>query len=180
MDLNNSINAFIENVRNYSTKEKIQTKDYFDIVENRLNLETEEKIANETEKQQEVQVIQENEEKYDDVISKLPLLELNVNFIQDVLDSINSLTQQEKDGEAKQFFDDVNEVISFYKQNNTVVNREVSAILQEVFESLKQKDTDKIKEAKEKFNVIKQMAVFKQENTSERIKDDIKDAIMGE
>ncbi len=168
LEINNSITIFVENIRNYTTKEKIKTKEYYDIVDNKIkDLDNETKASVQV-REDVPEVTSKEDEKLTETICKLPLLEINVSFTDEVLDNISGLIKNETNPEIKQNYIDSYNIISMYKQSNTIVNRDVCAIVKEVFEAIKSKNKDKLQEAEEKFNAIKKMAVFQQKNIDKK------------
>ncbi len=156
LDVNNSITVFIENIKNYANKEKIESKNYYEIVDEKLNTENEPKVP---------VVVSFKNEKLKETIGKLPLLELNVNFISEVLNNIDDLSKNENDPVLQKNYKEIKEIISLYRKNNSTVSRDVCMILKEIFEAIKINDETKLKDADEKFEVIKKMAIFQQKKS---------------
>ncbi len=159
LEVNNSITVFIENIKNYTIREKIQSKDYYEIVDNKLNntkSQNESKVPD---------IVPFENEKLEEVIGKLPLLELNVNFISEILNNIDELLQNEKKPLFKKNYKEIIDIVSLYRKHNSIVNRDVCAILKEILEAIKTNDETKLKDADEKFEVIKKMAVFQQKKS---------------
>lgn len=154
LEINNTVVAFIEALYKFADEEKIKRKDYYEIVENKIN-----GIENKNSKETNPIDIVEFD-KLDEIIQRLPLLELNCEFFNEILDLINYLISKETDENIKLIFSDFKEIIQLHKEKNTTVKQDLNIGLKEVIQAIKSKDNKAILEAKVKINVIKTMIKF--------------------
>ena len=159
LDINSTITSFIENVSKFADDEKIKKQNYYEVVENRLNASKEEndKTAN---------IVQFD--KLDQIIQKLPLLELNTSFFEEILDLITSSLSNELNPESKQIFNDLNEIITFFKKTNSTMQQDLICGVKEALEAIKTQNDKIINEAKIKINVIKTMTKYQNKNVNKK------------
>jgi len=154
LDVNSSVVSFIEAFCKFADEEKIEKKDYYEIVENKLN-NNEQQYAPEVRK---IDVLEFD--KLDEIIQILPLLELNCEFFGEIIDLANNLISKELSEEIKHIYSDFKEIIVSHKEKNTIVKQDLNLGLKEVLQAIKSKDAKAIHEAKIKINVIKTMVKF--------------------
>lgn len=159
LEVNNAITSFIEALYKYADNEKIQRKDYYEIVENRLNLKTEEEI-----KTPDIMHF----DKLDEIIQRIPLMELNCEFYDDVLNLLNLLISKELNSIAKQVYSDFKEIVQSFKENGLTIPQDLSIGLKEILEAIKTNDSEAIKEAKIKINVIKTITKFQNKGKNKK------------
>ena len=158
LDINNAVVAFIENLYNFADDEKIQRKDYYEIVESRLNeANIEVKIPD---------VL--HFDKLDEIIQRIPLMEINCSFFDDVINLLNDAISKELNAKIKQIYFDFKEIIQSFKENDIVLSQDLSLGLKEILESIKSNNEKTIDEAKLKINVIKTMTKFQNKGENKK------------
>lgn len=158
LDVNSAITSFIENLSKFACEENIKKQDYYEIVENRLS-----KIKKENSRVANIV----NFDKLDQIIQKLPLLELNTSFFEEVLDLIQKSLSSELNPVIKQIYNDLLEIITFFKKTNSTMQQDLLLGAKEVLEAIKTQNDKTINEAKIKINVIKTMTKY-QKNTNKK------------
>ena len=159
LDLNKSITSFISAISDYANKKNIKKIDYYEEVENKIKRE--QKTLKEENKISEA-VIVENEA-YRGIIEKLPLLEINCDFYNEVSEFINKLLQEETNKEKKDIILNIKKTIQAYKTKNSTLPQDVSNGIKEIIKTLKEPfEEQKIKEAFVKSDIIRTMSEFKQ------------------
>lgn len=149
LDVNSAVVVLIEAFCQFAKQEKIKTQDYYEIVENRLN---------KNENKNEVSVVQFD--KLNEIIQRIPLLELNYTFFDEVIELLNDVIAKENNQDVKQIYSDFKEIILSFKENNQSTSQDLSQGFKEVLEAIKTQDKQIINEAKIKINVIKKMVKF--------------------
>jgi len=146
LDVNNSTTSFIEALYHFIQKEKIKIKDFYEIVENKLN------------KKEEVTVVQFD--KLNEIIQRIPLMELNSSFYDEVLTLVNDVIEKELNPDIKQIYSDFKKILNLLKELDISTTQDLSQGFKEVLEAIKTQDKSVINEAKIKINVIKTMVNF--------------------
>lgn len=146
LDVNNSTTSFIEALYHFAQKEKIKIKDFYEIVENKLN------------KKEEVTVVQFD--KLNEIIQRIPLMELNSSFYDEVLTLVNDAIEKELSPDIKQIYSDFKKILNLLKELDISTTQDLSQGFKEVLEAIKTQDKSAINEAKIKINVIKTMVNF--------------------
>ncbi|MBQ9150331.1 hybrid sensor histidine kinase/response regulator [bacterium] len=146
LDVNNSTTSFIEALYHFAQKEKIKIKDFYEIVENKLN------------KKEEVTVVQFD--KLNEIIQRIPLMELNSSFYDEVLTLVNDVIEKELNPDIKQIYSDFKKILNLLKELDISTTQDLSQGFREVLEAIKTQDKSAINEAKIKINVIKTMVNF--------------------
>ncbi len=146
LDVNNSATNFIEALYHFAQKEKIKIKDFYEIVENKLN------------KKEEVTVVQFD--KLNEIIQRIPLMELNSSFYDEVLTLVNDVIEKETNPDIKQTYSDFKKILNLLKELDISTTQDLSQGFKEVLEAIKTQDKSAINEAKIKINVIKTMVDF--------------------
>ncbi|MBE7707671.1 MAG: hybrid sensor histidine kinase/response regulator [Cyanobacteria bacterium SIG27] len=146
LDVNNSTTSFIEALYHFAQKEKIKIKDFYEIVENKLN------------KKEEVTVVQFD--KLNEIIQRIPLMELNSSFYDEVLTLVNDVIEKELNPDIKQIYSDFKKILNLLKELDISTTQDLSQGFKEVLEAIKTQDKSVINEAKIKINVIKTMVNF--------------------
>ena len=146
LDVNNSTTSFIEALYHFAQKEKIKIKDFYEIVENKLN------------KKEEVTVVQFD--KLNEIIQRIPLMELNSSFYDEVLTLVNDVIEKELNPDIKQIYSDFKKILNLLKELDISTTQDLSQGFKEVLEAIKTQDKSAINEAKIKINVIKTMVNF--------------------
>ena len=159
LDVNNAVISFIEALYKYADEEKIQRKDYYEIVENKLSPKIDEKV-----KTPDIM----HYDKLDEIIQRIPLMELNCEFYSEVINLLNELISKELNNVVKFIYLDFKEIIQFFKENNLTITQDLSLGLKETLETIKTKDLEAIKEAKIKINVIKTITKFQNKGNSKK------------
>ncbi|MBQ4647505.1 MAG: hybrid sensor histidine kinase/response regulator [Candidatus Gastranaerophilales bacterium] len=154
LEVNSSVQSFIEALCAYADSEKIKRKDYYEIVENRTT-----NSQKEPEKEVKTPVVLEFD-KLDEIIQRIPLMELNCEFYDEVINLINELISKELNSIVKQIYSDFKEIVQSFKEYNIVVPQDLSVGIKEILETIKTNDSNLINEAKIKINVIKTMTKF--------------------
>ena len=161
LEINNATVSFIEALYKYTDSNHIQRKDYYEIVENKIN-----GYKQEPQEVKNVDVM--HFDKLDEVIQRLPLLELNCEFFDEVLSLINALIEKETNETIKHIYQDFKEIISSHKEKEVVFKQDLTNGLKEVLQSIKTSDNRLINEAKIKINVIKTMTKFQHKEINKR------------
>ncbi|MBR5305153.1 MAG: hybrid sensor histidine kinase/response regulator [Candidatus Gastranaerophilales bacterium] len=155
LEVNNEIISFIEALYKYADEEKIQRKDYYEIVENKLNPKNQEEI-----KIPNIVTF----DKLDEIIQRIPLMELNCEFYNDIINLTNELISKETNENIKQIYSDLKEIIQSYKENQLTTPQDLTLGLKETLEAIKTNNLEAIKESKLKINVIKTITKFQNKN----------------
>ena len=161
LEINNATVSFIEAVYKYADNNHIQRKDYYEIVENKIN-----GIKEETKEIKAVDVM--HFDKLEEVIQRLPLLELNCEFFDEVLVLVNELIEKEINEVVKKIYQDFKEIISSHKEKEVAFKQDLTNGLKEVLQAIKTSDDKSINEAKIKINVIKTMTKFQHKEINKR------------
>ncbi len=162
LEVNNCVMALIEAITQYADKEHIQRKEYFEIVEEKLK-------ENEAPKTPQINKINlPKNEKIDEIIEKIPLLELNNDFIKEVIDIINDLIFKENEAQIKNIYLNVKEILEVFKNKNLTIANDIILGLKEILSSIKSNNEDQIKEAIIKADVIKKMTKFQYKEQNEK------------
>lgn len=148
LDVNNAVVTFIEAIYNFADSEKIKRKDFYEIVENRLTSKENNNLQ------------EENEQKLDEIIQKLPLINLNSDFQNEITKLIDELTSKEINSDVKQIYADFKEILVFCKGHNSAVAQDILLGLKEALAAIKTNSEKAISEAKIKISVIKTMMKF--------------------
>ena len=160
LEVNNCAIALIEAISKYAEKEHIKRKDYYEIVEEKLK---DKKTSNEV---KEINLIEH--EKANEIIERLPLLELNIDFLNDVFDLINDLISKENNPQIKTIYKNIKETLEIFKEKNTPITHDITLGIKEILNSIKQNDSIQTKEALTKSDVIKTMIKFQYKNKDEK------------
>lgn len=161
LEVNGAITSFIEELYKFADNEKIQRQDYYEIVENRLNSKPKEEI-----KKPDILYF----DKLDEIIQRIPLMELNCEFYDDVLNLLNSVISKETNDVIKQIYSDFKEIVQSFKEAQSTIAQDLSSGLKEVLEAIKTNDENKINEAKIKINVLKTIAEFQNKGKNKKTK----------
>ena len=162
LEVNNCATALIEAITQYADKELIPRKDYFEIVEEKLK-------ENETNNIPQIQEINPPKiEKLDEIIEKLPLLELNNNFLKEIIDTINDLILKENDTQIKNIYKNIKEILEIFKNKNITTTNDITLGIKELLNSIKSNNKQQIKEALIKADVIKTMTKFQHKEQNEK------------
>ena len=163
LEVNNAVTSFIEALSTFADNEKIQRKDYYEIVENKLN----------SKPQEQKEIKQANIVEFDNldkIIERIPLMELNCSFYEEVLNLINNSISKETNQTIKQIYTDTKEIIQSFKDCDTTLPKDLSMGLKETLENIKSQNKDLINEAKIKTNVIKTMTKFQNKIQNKKAK----------
>ncbi len=163
LELNNSLSAFIENFTNYLDREHIKRKDYYEIVIEKLSTvrEKEEKVVPDVKNAELLKT-----DKLDEIMQRLPLMELNCDFYPEAIEIIANLALSAVDGSKKQIYQDVKDILSLFKEKKLHLTHDVSMGIKEVLSSIKGFDKEKIKDALTKIEVIKTLSAFQQKDNA--------------
>ena len=159
LEINNSIISFIEALYKYSDEEKIRHKDYYEIVENKLNPKQKEETKT-------PDIL--HFDKLDEIIQRIPLMELNCEFYDDVLNLTNEIISKELNSTIKQIYSDFKEIIQSFKENQLTIPQDLANGLKEILETIKTGKEDAINEAKIKINVIKTITKFQNKGKNKK------------
>ena len=160
LEVNNSAIALIEAVCKYADKEHIKRKDYYEIVEEKLK-ENENILSIE-------QINPAKIEKTNEVIERLPLLEINSDFINDTLDIVNDLILKEENKQIQVAYKNIKEILEIFKEKNSTITHDITLGIKEILNSIKSNNTTQIKDALIKADVIKTMVKFQQKHKNEK------------
>ena len=170
LDLNSNIIALIELITNYANKEHIEKKDYYEIVENKLNekelpkeeikKELEQEAKKEIQQVKEISFLQMRNDKIEEIIQKIPLLELNLSFLPDIVDLIDSLIIQNPKTDYENIGIEIKDILNVFKDNNVSVTRDVALAIKENLSALKDDNQENIKEVLTKLNMVRKMVKF--------------------
>ncbi len=162
LEVNNCVTALIEAIIQYTNKENIPRKEYFEIVEEKL------KENDQSNKPQIYQINSPKDEKINEIIERLPLLELNNSFSKEIIDLINDLISKENTEQTKNAYKNIKEILEVYKNTNITTTHDVTLGIKEILNSIKSNDEQQIKEALIKTDVIKTMAKFQNQKQNEK------------
>ena len=157
LDVNNCVISFIEVFCDFTDSENIKRKDYYEIIDKKLNTGT---IDSDNNK---IDVIKFD--KIDEIIERLPLLELNTGFYNDITDIVNTTIQKEISETNKEIYTSIKEIINIYKNKNLTLPQDISLGIKEVLNVIKSAKKNDIKEAKTKLNILKTLAEFQNRKT---------------
>lgn len=159
LEVNNCVINLIESISSYVDESKVQRQDYYEVVDKKLKeKENATNPITEPKKITKAQLL--NFDKVDEIIQKLALLELNVEYSDETKDILNNLILQERNEQIKQTYSNIKEIIRFYKEKSLPLAHDVSAGIKEVLEEIKLNSADKIKDAFSKSEIIRTMALF--------------------
>jgi len=187
LELNDSINLFFETLFAYFDKNSISKKDYYEIVDLRLNSKNlkkdeqnqiidekevkQEKIIDITEEKTEqeekieIKPIEIKEEKIEEVAQKIPLIELNSEFFGEVLSEVENLEKNEVNSEIKQIYSNIKEMLSLYGEDSKSIPRDAMLGIKELLEAIKANNPDEIMQAYKKSGLLKKMINFEETNS---------------
>lgn len=154
LEVNNCTTELIESITKYVDDEHIERQDYYEAVEKRLE---EKSQKNEITKEQ-TKIVEFD--KIDEVIQKLPLLELNYSFAGETSEIFSNLILKEQNGKIKQIYSDINEIIKFFKEKNSTLPHDVSLGIKEILEETKTSNKSNLNEIFKKAEVIRTIALF--------------------
>ncbi len=171
LDLNNSITGFIELIIEYTNKKNIERLDYYEIVEQKLTKienKEDENTKNNHAIQNVVDLAPQNADfgKLDDILSKVPLLVLNIEYFEDFYNELEHIILTEDKTSVKELLIIVRDVLKIYKERGVLLTHDVMLGIQEAIEVAKTEDDKNIKEAIVKINIIKTMVKFQQKDKS--------------
>lgn len=173
LDINSLITSLVDNITNYTIKEHIERKDYFELVENKLNAinqtNSEKENISDTVNQS-LPVFEEKKEavdlefqKLNEIIPKIPLLMINTSFLTEVHDEIEHLILTEDKPVKKELFIIIRDIIKIFKDKNIVPMHDVMQGIKEALETAKSNDIGLINEAIVKTNIIRTITKFQQQ-----------------
>ena len=156
LDVNNVVVALIEAIEHYANKLKIEKKNYYDIVEKKLD----------EEKRGVVELQSVKNEKVEEILQRVPLLELNIDFFADILDLIDDTISKETNKILKEIYLNVKEIINVYKRKSSVLGHDGTLGIVEILNLVKINTKPSLEEAKIKSQVIKTMIQFQNKEHS--------------
>lgn len=151
LDVNDKVIDFISCVINYFDLSNIKRKDYYEIVEKMLSGEP--KKANVVENKS-------NNPKIIEFLQRLPLLEVNLEFFPDAIDTFNTIINFEENDEIKKIFSNVKDILNIFQSSSTTTTHDITIGIKEILDLIRQNTFESIKEAKTKSDVIKTMVDF--------------------
>ena len=164
LEINNCVVSFVESISKYADENKIQRKDYYEIIESKLyNKEQDPPQEN---KSNDINIVEFD--KLDEIIQRLPLLELNCEFFDDVINLINLSIEKETNKDIKHIYSDFKEIILSHKEKDVAIKQDLTIGLKDTLNAIKTKNEKLINEAKIKINVIKTMIKFQHKDFNKR------------
>lgn len=170
MDVNSAVMGLIEEFSSLLDKENIKRKSYYDIIDKRLNqpevLEQEVKAIDE----KPIEVVELKDEKLNEFIQKIPLLEINSEFIPDTVEIVDELISKEKNNIVSTIYKNIKEIIEIFKEKNIPLTHDVILGFKEILENLKESNNIPLSETLTKSDVIKTMVKFQHKNHNSKTK----------
>ncbi len=154
LEVYNIIHELTEGLGQYFDNNHILRKNYFETVENMINVKNEDTSIVETKKEDLLSP------KVVEFLQRVPLLEINCEFFPDTIAIILNIIEDEQDKIRKDIFINIKDILDVFKQNNVTTTRDITLGIKEIIEEIKSGKDDVIKEAKTKSEVIKTMARF--------------------
>lgn len=148
LEVNASITAFIEALSNYLDSEHIKRKDYYDIVDK--------KIESAPIKKADVVV----DDKIEEILQKVPLMEINPEFSKETSDLLMKAIESEHNSSNKKIYSIIKEITDIFSDKKTPMTHDITLGIKDALLALRHKNTDLINEAVDKIDVIKTMAKF--------------------
>ena len=180
MDVNSSVMGLIEEFSTLLDKENVKRKSYYDIVDEKLNQQEPIKEQKPKEKQEEKiepkleakapQVVEFKGEKLNEFIQKIPLLEINVEFIPDTVEIVDELISKEKNNIVSSIYKNIKETMEVFKDKNIPLTHDVILGFKEISENLKEGNNSTLTEILTKSDVIKTMVKFQYKNHNNKTK----------
>ncbi len=152
VELFDTVHAFIDTLGAYADKQHIKRSNYWEAVEKKLN------SPNDNDKN--ITPFNINRTKIEEIIQKLPMMEINCDYYDEAFKTINQIITAEQNDDIRHILSCAKQILLIYKKKNKTLVQDVSLGLMEVFEAVKSEDAGVIKEAKAKIDVIKIMTQF--------------------
>jgi len=152
LDVNEVSMRLIELINNYCNEEKIDKKDYFEIVNKRLN---------------NIYSIDKNNtptvaNMANDIIQRIPLMELNTTFYDEILSLMNIAIDNCANVKIKKIYSNIKDIISIYKLHDTSLPHDAGNAIREALENIK--NPNELNDINTKIEVIKTMVKFQFKN----------------
>lgn len=171
MDVNSEVMSLIEEFSKLLDKENIKRQSYYDIIDKKLNHS--EAVKEDNSKpiiEKPAEVVELKDEKLNEFIQKIPLLEINVEFIPDTVEIVDELISKEKNNTVSVIYKNIKEIIEIFKEKNTPLSHDVILGFKEISESLKDLNNNSLNEILTKSDVIKTMVKFQYKNQGNKTK----------
>ncbi|MBR2069550.1 MAG: hybrid sensor histidine kinase/response regulator [Candidatus Gastranaerophilales bacterium] len=150
LDVNESCMGLIERVSNYADSEKIKRQDYFEIVDKKLSSQKPPEHHN-------IDLVKHY--KTDDLLQRIPLMELNTTFYDETLSMISSAIETNTNEKVKKIFSNIKDIISIYKLHDVSLPHDASVAIKEALEGSKKSNAE-LNDVNTKIEVIKTMVKF--------------------
>lgn len=171
MDVNSEVMSLIEEFSKLLDKENIKRQSYYDIIDKKLNHSEAAKEDNSKPIiEKPAEVVELKDEKLNEFIQKIPLLEINVEFIPDTVEIVDELISKEKNNTVSVIYKNIKEIIEIFKEKNTPLSHDVILGFKEISESLKDLNNNSLNEILTKSDVIKTMVKFQYKNQGNKTK----------
>ncbi len=171
MDVNSEVMNLIEEFSALLDKENIKRQQYYDIIDKRLNSsELNEQDKKEESDEKPLKLLSLKDEKLQEFIQKIPLLEINTEFIPDTVEIVDELISREKNNTILTVYKNIKEIIEVFKEKNIPLTHDVTLGFKEIFESLNEENEISLSEILTKSDVIKTMVKFQYKNHSTKTK----------
>ncbi len=171
MDVNSEVMSLIEEFSKLLDKENIKRQSYYDIIDKKLNHSEAAKEDNPKPIiEKPAEVVELKDEKLNEFIQKIPLLEINVEFIPDTVEIVDELISKEKNNTVSVIYKNIKEIIEIFKEKNTPLSHDVILGFKEISESLKDLNNNSLNEILTKSDVIKTMVKFQYKNQGNKTK----------
>jgi len=166
LEINIALNSLIEEVTKFADKKEIKRKNYYETVNDILKKETSSPAQTGQIQVHNSEIVDESDKITDDLVQKLPLLELNFDFFNEVLDYLNDLIYKSTKNCAKQALIKIKEILTVYKTKNVTLAHDVSMGIKKTLEILKKNDDKEIEESVKKLKIMQTMLNFEQNSHS--------------
>lgn len=171
MEVNSEAMTLIEAFCDLLDKENIKRKSYYDIIDEKL--EQDKLNENRQDNKQVIKtpdLIELKDEKLSEFIQKIPLLEINPEFIVDAKEIIDELVANEKNEIISAIYKNIKKIIEIFKEKNIPLTHDVVLGFREIIEALKNKNNVSLSDILTKSDVIKTMVKFQFKNHNNKTK----------
>ena len=149
LELNSKIDSIEEFFTNYCRGRGIVTQNYFDIANELLISEDEDKIKqNDTEDKKIIADL------IDRIYEKLSLLEINLEFLPDIKELLTQLLTKIKNAEIKKIFETILRILSLYQANSKNLETDTLEAIKEICENTRKIfEPESLKSEERKFEI---------------------------
>jgi len=159
LEVNTALENYITKLTQYCDLEHIKRKDYWEIVDEKINS---------SKKNEKKEILSPFNEKIDEILQRIPLMEINCNFYDEVLELINLIILKEQNIKIKEIFLNTKEIILEFKSKNIIMPHDAALGIKETLEALKNPKIV-LNDLHKKIEIIKKMIKFQQNSNVKNV-----------